>query len=271
MTHHVPRRNAAVFVAVLRQEFQTIAQYRWWLLAMQASVVVIPLISLLVWRGAISHGADPPVTREYLTTYLVLVSLVTMLTSSWTTRFLAESIRLGRLNTWLVRPCSTHLAAAANNVAEKIAKLATLLPLVAVLAVAFLGDINLPTQPRRWLLFAWALALGATMTFCLDIVVGSLAFWWQDISAVDRFRQLITLLLSGALVPLAVMPSAWGPFLDVLPFGYIVAFPIDTLLEPSGAELGTSLVVQVGWALLLLATARLVWRRGLRLYHGAGA
>ncbi|MGP3967679.1 ABC transporter permease [Streptomyces sp. 6N223] len=271
MTLQTLRRNAAVFLAVLRQEIQTIAQYRWWLLAMQVSVIVVPLISLLVWRGAISHGAEPPVGRVYLTTYLVLVSLVTMLTSSWSAKFLAESIRLGRLNTWLVRPCSTHLAVAANNIAEKVAKLATLLPLVAALVVAFHGDINLPTQPGRWLLFVWALAMGATMTFSLDIVVGSLAFWWHDVSAVDRFRQLILLFLSGALIPLAVMPSAWDPFLDVQPFGYIVAFPIDTLLEPRASDLRVGLAIQAVWTLFALAAARAVWRRGLRLYHGAGA
>ncbi|MGH3167063.1 MAG: ABC transporter permease [Trebonia sp.] len=264
-------RTASVFVALLRQEIQMIAHYRWWLLAMQASVIVIPLISLLAWRGAIADGENPPVTRSYLTTYLVLVSLVTMLTSSWTARFLAESIRLGHLNAWLIRPCSTHLAAAANNVGEKIAKLATLLPLVAVMAMPFHDDMRLPANPERWLLFAWALAMGATMAFSLDIIVGALAFWWQDVTAVDRFRQLVTLFLSGALIPLAVMPAAWGPFLDGQPFGYIVAFPIQTLLATSSADLRAGLAVQAAWALLSLATARTVWIRGLRRYSGAGA
>lgn len=108
----VVRRTAAVSFAVLRHDFQVTAQYRWWLLAMQANVIAAPLISLLVWRGVIASGAKPPVTRHYLTTYLLLVSLVTMLTTSWTARFLADSIRLGHLNAWLIRPCSTHLAAA---------------------------------------------------------------------------------------------------------------------------------------------------------------
>lgn len=271
MTRSTARRTASVFLAVLRQELQMIAQYRWWLLAMQASAVTVPLISLLVWRGAIAHGAEPPVTRDYLTTYLILVSLVAMLTSSWTAKFLAESIRSGRLNSWLVRPCSTHIAAAANNVSEKIAKLATLLPLVVVLAVPFHGDLDLPAHPVRWLLFAWALVMGATLTFSLDVVVGSLAFWWQDVTAVDRFRQLATLLLSGAVVPLTVMPTAWDPFLQAQPFGYIVAFPIQTLLEPDVADLRTGLAVQAAWVALALTTARVVWVRGLRRYHGAGA
>jgi ABC-2 type transport system permease protein len=265
------RRTASVFLAVLRQEAQVIAQYRWWLVAMQAGVIVIPLISLLVWRGAIAYGAQPPVTRDYLTTYLVLVSAVTMLTSSWTARFLAENIRLGHLNAWLVRPCSTHLAAAANNVSEKIAKLATLLPLMAVVAVPFHDDIKLPVDPGRWLLFAWALAMGATMTFSLDIIVGALAFWWHDVTAVDRFRQLVTGFLSGALIPLAVMPAVWGPFLRAQPFGYIVAFPIQIVLAANLAGLQAGLAVQAAWTVLSVATARVVWTRGLRRYSGAGA
>jgi ABC-2 type transport system permease protein len=268
---HTVRRTGSVFLSLLRQEIQMIAQYRWWLLAMQASVIAVPAISLLVWRGAMAHGAEPPVTRDYLTTYLVLVSVATMLTSSWTAKFLAENIRLGHLSSWLVRPCSTHLAAAANNVAEKCAKLATLLPLVVVLAVPFHRDLDLPTHPGRWLLFLWALAMGATMMFSLDIIVGSLAFWWDDVTAVDRFRQLTTLFLSGALIPLAVMPAAWGPFLRGQPFGYAVAFPIQTLLAPRATELWGGLAAQAAWVLLALATARLVWVRGLRHYSGAGA
>lgn len=271
MNGRVVRRNASVFLSLLRQEFQMIAQYRWWLLAMQASVVMVPLISLLVWRGAIAHGATPPVTPRYLTTYLVLVSVVTMLTSSWTARFLADSIRLGHLNAWLVRPCSTHLASAANNAAEKLAKLATLLPLVVALAIGFHSDLELPTDPIRWLLFGWALALGAILIFGFDIIVGSLAFWWDDVTAVDRFRQLIALFLSGALIPLSVMPNAWGPFLAVQPFGYAVNFPIQTLLSPDGASIRNGLAVQAGWVLAALVFARLAWARGLRRYSGAGA
>lgn len=271
MSRHTVRRTASVFFSLLRQEVQMIAQYRWWLLAMQASVIVVPLISLLVWRGAIAHGAEPPVTPKYLTTYLVLVSLVTMLTSSWTAKFLADNIRLGNLNAWLVRPCSTHLAAVANNVSEKLAKLATLLPLVVALAIPFRDDLELPTHPGRWLLFLWALALGAIMIFSFDIIVGSLAFWWDDVTAVDRFRQMVTLFMSGALIPLSVMPAAWGPFLAVQPFGYAVAFPIQTLLAPDAATIRVGLAVQAAWVLLALATARLAWVRGLRRYSGAGA
>lgn len=271
MRRRAVRRTASVLGSLLRQEIQMIAQYRWWLLAMQASVIATSLISVLVWRGAIDAGAQPPVTRSYLTTYLLVVGLVTMLTSSWTAKFLADSIRLGSLNAWLVRPCSTHLAAVANNIAEKLAKLATLLPLILALAISFHDDLVLPTHPGRWLLFIWTVALGATLIFSFDVIVGSLAFWWADVTAVDRFRQLATLFLSGALIPLSVMPAAWGPFLAVQPFGYAVAFPIQALLTSDPADLRRGLAIQGAWVLLALGAARLTWRRGLRRYSGAGA
>jgi ABC-2 type transport system permease protein len=267
VSFHGVRRNGSVFLRLVRQEIQMIAQYRWWLAAMQASVVVVPLISLLVWRGAMAQGARPPVTREQLTTYLIVVSVVTMLTSSWTSTFLAANIRLGRLNSWLVRPCSPHLAAAANNVAEKLAKLATLAPLVLALAVPFRHDLHLPAHPGRWLLFGWAVAMGAVLMFSVDVIVGSLAFWWDDVTAVDRFRQLTALVLSGALIPLPMLPGAWQPFLRAQPFGYAVAVPIETLLAPRAA----GLLGQAVWVLVAVLTARLVWVRGLRRYSGAGA
>lgn len=261
----------AVFLALLRQELQMIAQYRWWLVAMQASVLTVSVVSLLVWRGAIRNGANPPVTHDYLITYLLLVGLVTMLTSSWTARFLADSIRLGHLNSWLVRPCSTHLAASANNIAEKVAKMLTILPLIAAMSLPFRHDLMLPTVSLRWLLFLWTTTLGAILIFSLDIIVGSLAFWWADVSAVDRLRQLVTLFLSGALIPLSLMPAAWQPFLAVQPFGYAVAFPITALLTPSADDVRNGLIFQAGWVVLALVSARVVWRRGLRRYSGAGA
>ncbi len=265
------RRTASVLGSLLRQEIKTISQYRWWLLAMQASTVTTSLISVLVWRGAIDAGVEPPVTRSYLTTYLLVVGLVTMLTSSWTARFLADSIRLGHLSAWLVRPCSTHLAAVANNVAEKLAKVATLVPLILALALPFHSELVLPTHLGRWLLFLWTVVLGATLIFSFDVIIGSLAFWWADVTAVDRFRQLATLFLSGALIPLSVMPAAWGPFLAVQPFGYAVAFPIQALLASDLTDLRVGLTLQGAWVLLALGAARFTWRRGLRRYSGAGA
>lgn len=248
-----------------------ISNYRWWLLAMQLSVASAPLVSLLAWRGSIALGATPPVTTEYLTSYLLLVSVASMLTSSWTAPFLAESIRVGTLNSWLVRPCSTHLASAANNIAEKLAKLITLVPVVVVLAFYFRKSFSLPTEPVLWIAFSVSILLAAVMVYALDIAIGALAFWWEDITSLDRFRQLIVVVLSGAVVPFATLPESWQEPLRYQPFAYMASVPLDILLRPEQIGIARSLLIESLWVTGALAAATTAWRIGIKQYRGAGA
>ncbi|ADB30849.1 protein of unknown function DUF990 [Kribbella flavida DSM 17836] len=262
------RRTVRLLRVLTVHEVRIMLHYRWWLALMQIGNVIPPCVSLLVWHGAIDQGATPPVSSTYLTSYLVLVSVVNMLTSSWTSGFLAAGIRLGGLNRWLVRPCSTHLASLANNAAEKFLKLGLLLPPVVVLGLVFRDDLSLPGSWSRWILFTVALVLAATMTFAFDVVVGSLAFWLEDIAAINRLRFLLARLLSGALIPLALFPAALQPFLAAQPFRFLVSFPLEVLL---GTAEATGFLLQAGWFVVLVGGAVVVWRLGLRNYQGAGA
>jgi ABC-2 type transport system permease protein len=257
-----------VLRVLIAQEITMILNYRWWLVFLQLANITAPAISLLVWRGAIAQGATPPVTESFLTTYLVLVSIVAMLTSSWTSGFLAESIRLGGLSSWLVRPCSTHLASIANNIGEKLVKLLLLVPLVIGLGVVFRSEVELPATADRWLAFLAALLMAGGMTFTLDVVIGSLAFWFEDVTAVNRLRLLVSGILSGALIPLALFPAVFAGFLAIQPFRFMVSFPLEVLLgNPSSG----GFALQAGWFATFLGAAVVTWRLGLRSYQGAGA
>ncbi|WP_112247001.1 ABC transporter permease [Kribbella monticola] len=261
-------RLARVLRILVIREVTIMLHYRWWLAMLQLSNIVAPAISLLVWRGAIAQGSTPPVTETFLTTYLVLVSVVAMLPSSWTSGFLADSIRLGGLSSWLVRPCSTHLNGIANNIGEKVVKLVLLVPLVAVLGIIFRTEVELPPLGLRWLVFAVSLLMAGAMTFSLDIVIGSLAFWFEDVTAVNRLRYLLARILSGSLIPLALFPAAVIPFLNAQPFRFMVSFPLEVLI---GHPSGQAFALQVGWFATFVGTAVVSWRLGLRSYQGAGA
>ncbi|TCM45218.1 ABC-2 family transporter protein [Kribbella sp. VKM Ac-2568] len=268
MTAAPKLRILRVLRVLVAREISLVLHYRWWLAMMQLSNIIAPAISLLVWRGAIAQGATPPVSESFLTTYLVLVSLVSMLTSSWTSGFLAAGIRLGELNSWLVRPCSTHVNGLANNVAEKLMKLTLLAPLAVALGLLFRDKVALPPPGLRWIAFLVALFMAAGMTFALDVVIGSLAFWFEDVSAIDRLRQLLARTLSGALIPLALFPAAFSGFLTAQPFRFMVSFPLEVLLGRPSDE---SYLLAVGWFTTFLGAAVVIWRIGLRNYQGAGA
>lgn len=234
--------------------------------------VLTPTISLLIWRAALANGAALPVDAEYLTTYFVLLGVVSMLTSSWGSLFVAEDIRLGQISKWLARPGSTHFNGIANNISEKVIKTIVLAPMIAVLWWAFRDSVALPTSPLRWLLFAVSIVGAAVMVFSLDVLVGSLAFWLDDIGGIDYARGLLADILRGGLVPLALLPAWSQGFINVQPFRFTMSFSLEIVIgDLSTRELAIGMGFQLLYPILTVLAARALWRRGLRAYSAAGA
>ncbi len=247
-------------------------EYRAAFLIFMINVVATPLISLLVWLTVGEQGVALPYDRSQFVTYYVLLSVVSMLTSTWLAPFVAQAIRLGGLSSYLLRPAPYIAHFAGNNLGEKIVKLPLLLPLVALVALFFWADLRLPDQPGDWLLFALALPLAATVAFLLDFVIGSLAFWMQDVSGLVRLKNLVGALLAGQLLPLALFPPEAAGFLEAQPFRYTLSFPLELLtgsLTPAATARGFAW--QLGYCVGLWACYRLLWHYGLRSYAATGA
>ena len=247
-------------------------EYRGTFVIYMLGIVAGPVVSLLVWLQVSEQGVELPLDREQLVTYYVLLGVVSMLTSSWLPSWLAQSIRLGELSPWLLRPVPYVLSFVANNVGEKVVKSLALLPLVGVVALLFREDLRLPTDPARWALFALCVPMAAAVAFLLDFLLGSLAFWLQDVRGLVRVKVLVASLLSGQIVPLALFPERLGGFLAVQPFRYTLSFPLEVLTgSVAGAALASGFARQAGYCVAFWLSYRRLWRHGLRGYSAAGA
>ncbi|MFO7168788.1 MAG: ABC-2 family transporter protein [Chloroflexota bacterium] len=247
-------------------------EYRGAFLIYMLNTIAGPLVALGVWLAASEHGAALPFGRDQLVTYYVLLSLVVMLTGTWAAMFVAESIRTGSLSPLLLRPVPPILDYLGNNIGEKVIKLMLLLPLVLVVGLLFRDDLRLPGDPVLWLLFALSLPGAAALAFLLDFVIGSLAFWIEDVNGLVRVKNVAGAFLAGQYVPLALFPSWLDGFLTAQPFRYTISFPLEILtgqLAPEAAAQGFA--VQLAYCAALWGCYRLLWRAGLRQYAAAGA
>jgi ABC-2 type transport system permease protein len=198
--------------------------------------------------------------------------MVSMLTSSWNAGYLGYAIRMGHLSRYLARPGSTLFSAIANNLSEKLVKLVPLIPMVAALWWAFRGSVELPADAVRWLLFAVSVIAAGVMVFSIDIMIASLAFWLDDVWGVTRAYQLLSMILRGQLVPLALMPAWAEGFIDAQPFRFTLSFPLELVVEDLATrEMAIGMALQIGYAVLAVLAARWQWRRGLRAYSAVGA
>jgi ABC-2 type transport system permease protein len=253
-------------------DHSTALLYRVEFVMFMISTVIGPAISLMIWRAALDNGASLPVDAEYLTTYFVLLGVVSMLTSSWLSGFLAEEIRLGQISKWIVRPGSTHLNLIANNLGEKLIKSVPLAPMIALLWWFFRDTVVLPADPVTWLLFAISVVAAAVMIFAIDVMVGALAFWIDDIGGIDRARNLLEVILRGQLVPLALMPLWARGFVDAQPYRFTLSFSLELLLgDLTATQIAIGMAMQLIYPALAVLGAIWLWRRGLRAYSAAGA
>lgn len=265
----LPRR-VRVFGRLLALNTTLTFVYRGDFFLLQLSNVVVPVISLLVWRAALAAGADLGVDQAYLDSYFLSVSVVSMATASWSAPFLAASIRNGDLNRSLLRPISPHVDLVANNLGEKLVKIILLLPVVVVVIIALPGRLSVPGDPTSWLLSLPALALAAALAMCFDVARASLAFWFEDINGFTIATDLIRTVLSGAVVPLALMPAALAGLMAWQPFRFFVSFPIEVAFDQTADGVAIGYAQQVGWLVIMAGTAFALWRRGLRRYSAAG-
>ncbi|WP_152364597.1 ABC transporter permease [Microlunatus speluncae] len=264
-------RQLRVFGRVLALNIGMTFVYRGDFLLLQIASVLTPLVSLVVWQAALAAGATIGVTAEFLTTYFVLVAVVNMLTSSWTAWFLAEMIRDGSLNKWLIRPASVHLDGLANNLGEKAIKLLLLAPLILILIIVMPGRLAVPGDPARWLLFVLAILIAMAMAYIFDIARGSLAFWFEDVQGFNLAISIMTPVLSGAVVPLALMPPEVAGITLWQPFRFMLSFPMEVLLDQVPGGLLFGFAQQVGWLIVFAVAALVIWRVGLRSYSAVGA
>jgi ABC-2 type transport system permease protein len=116
------------------------------------------------------------------------------------------------------------------------------------------------------------LLLAFLVRFLLEWTLAQVAFWTTRVSAINQTYFVLVLFLSGQIAPLTLLPSPIRVVAEILPFKWMIGFPVELLLgriKPVEALVG--LGVQIAWLVVSLMLVRIVWRAGVRIYSAVGA
>jgi ABC-2 type transport system permease protein len=105
------------------------------------------------------------------------------------------------------------------------------------------------------LLLAISVGLAVEFVFGGLLVILALPLW-----AVNQMRSAITSLLSGALIPLALLPAGVAAVFGWLPFAAMASAPLR--IYTGTGDPAEQLALQVAWSLLLWPLAAWLWRAG---------
>lgn len=231
--------------------------------------MIPPLIYLLVWSTAAGDQAIGGLTRgEFVAYYLTLI-LVNQLTYSQANWTVGDLIRYGEMNRILLRPIPPIFDALASEMAGKVVYLVFDVPVVLILGIILRPEMHI--TPENALAFLPALVLAWALRFFWGYWLALLAFWATRADALLALQDSLIFLLAGQVAPIALLPGALQTAAKVLPFRYMIAFPVEVLTgQVDAAGLASGFAIQAGWLMVALGLYAVLWHIGVRRYAAVG-
>ena len=228
-----------------------------------------PLIFMFMWAAAAGGGDIGGFARNDFIIYyicLVIINQLTYPTSHW---IVGESITNGSMSKWLLWPVPPIYHGLAGDLATK----AVCMPFAFAVAglVGVVTRVQFTLSARLVPLFLLALVLALALRFLFGYTLALLAFWTQQSEAILAVNDTLVFLLAGQMIPAALLPGVMQDISIVLPYRYMLDFPVQVLMGSLQAhQVLSGLVIQTAWLVLVLLLHQFVWSRGIKKYTSVG-
>ncbi|WP_299957361.1 ABC-2 family transporter protein [uncultured Modestobacter sp.] len=259
------------YAVVMRTAVQSQFQYRTANYLYMLGMIAEPVVYLVVWSAVADAqgGAVEGITAGEFAAYYIVWTLVRNMNVVFTPYGWEQRIRQGELSGQLLLPVHPLHYDLAYFAGWKFVVILLWIPIAAVLTLVFSPVFDVTAL--ELLVFVLAIWGAYLIRSLLLEALGMITFWTTRVSALYQLWFTAELLLSGRLLPLALLPgwaqtvAAWSPFPST--FG----FPIEALVgNLSTGQLWAGIGVQLIWIGVgtLLATG--VFRLGVRRYGAVG-
>jgi ABC-2 type transport system permease protein len=257
---------------IAKAAWQNIIEYRVNLIGRIVAHLFALLALIYLWQAIFAgRHAFGPYTLGGMISYFVMCKFLHFAYRGNTAASIADEIRQGDLSVYLLRPLNYLKFWFTVTLTERFFQ-AILESVVVVAFLIFLPQyFNFSLGSSNCLSFLVSIGLALILNFLLNILIAATAFWVTDIRLFHTSVILIARSLAGFIMPLDLFPSPLNKISMVLPFSYLLYFPIK-IYQNSFSLKETLLRILFGftWALALSFIAKFIWRRGPKHYEAVG-
>lgn len=260
------------YLLVTRNSLTELFTYRLNFVLWRVRVIVSILITYFLWQAI--YG-DKQVIFNYsldkMLTYIILLSFINGVVLSTQTFRVAEEINSGKLSNYLVKPLNYFYYNFFRDLADKIINTVFAVAEIILLILVFDPPFFWQTNPGNLILFIAAVFLAALLYFEINLILSMIGFWSKEVWAPRFIFFIVVSFLAGTYFPLDIIPGIYYQIISLLPFAYLVFFPLKIYLGQVNLNyILQGIAVSLIWILVLNYLVKIIWRKGLKIYTAEG-
>lgn len=261
------------YLSIIKIEWQRQLTYRFEFFGWRFANFLEILVQLLIWTSLFTGDE---IIRGYtysqMLTYIVIGWLITFITSNYGyEEIISREIKDGTLSNLLIKPFHYLRYISARVIGRSWMAFITGIFMQGILILFFHNQILGPINISSLVIVVIMTLLAFINRFLFSIIVGMCAFWTTETNGIFAAYRVLQNLLSGTYFPLDLLKPTITRLFFLTPFIY--AFFIPTQIYLGRITIGQGLqgiIIQVGWAFLLIVLIYLLWKRGLKRYESTG-
>lgn len=251
----------SAYVELIRMRFLMMLAYR---INYYSGILIYTLnigVYYFTWQAIYGgQGTLAGFTADQMTTYIAVSWMARAFYFNNLDREIANEIRDGSVAIQFIRPYNYVIVKVMQGFGEGAFRLLLFMTPGLIMA-CILFPVQLPTDPKLWLIFAWMLFMSFLINTQLNIITGLSAFFMENNEGMMRMKRVIVDLFSGVIVPISFFPGWLITLNEWLPFQAITYLPSSVFTgRISSADIPGVLLIQVVWLLILIVPILLLWR-----------
>lgn len=264
------RRFFRTYTPFTRAGIQEAVVYRANFICFLIGEIMSAFIMYFVWKAVfLSSNSETFMgfTMEDMVVYLFITFLTGYLTYSDGAFAVGEEIVDGSIAARMIRPCSFEMCFLFQELGNRLISVSMIfVPMVAGVEIyRYITCGELRFNIVYFLLYLVSLLIAYMISFYFNVCYGFMAFFFKNLWGTTLIKETLVGFLSGAVVPLAFLPSGLAAVLNFLPFASLSYTPVMIYMGMyTYSQIAMRLGLQLFWLVVMFGISKLIWRSAVK-------
>ncbi len=263
------KRKWLLFKILFKTELKFVFAYRVSYIMSIISTLLSTVVIIFLW-GAVYKSSDTYVIAGFDYHHLVMYYLLLLAFNfgSDTSFFIvADEVRKGTIAIKQIRPVDYHEYLILTDLATVATRVIIYSIPVSFVAISYnlINEVGVTLNAQKFLATLSLSVVAALISHYIVMLFASLIFRTTNSFGIRTLMNSIGMLLTGALIPIAMMPEFMQNIIKYTPYQFITYIPTMTMLNDFNLkEYLTNISIAIMWLIFLYVLFKVVWNKSMK-------